>query len=128
PHCAEILLAQARIDRGAGQLAIGKFQTKGVRLDDHLAQEVGSDLVTQSPGTAVNAEDNVSNTESERSSGRIIENFCDFLNFEVMIAGAERSHLVLLAVHRQSGNVLGKSAGHTSVFLDAIEICRKTVA
>src|SRR6266704_4379485 len=47
PHRAQVTLADGRADRRAGELALGERNPRGPGGDRHFAQELGTDLVTQ---------------------------------------------------------------------------------
>ncbi len=53
---------------------------------------------------------------------RGVENLGDGLDLEIVVAGAERAHLVALALLRPVGDEIGPGAVGCAAFLDAVEI------
>src|SRR6516165_4477768 len=58
-HRTEITLADVRIDRRTGELAIGQLDAESRGGHCHFLEELGSDLVTQPAGAAMNGDDNI---------------------------------------------------------------------
>ncbi len=74
-------------------------------------------LTTTSPARRPNA-----------SRRRLVVHVDDVLHFEIVVAGAERSHLVALPPLGRIGDPGGIGAGHRAALLDALEILRPSVA
>ena len=53
-----------------------------------------------------------------------IEDFRDRLHLEIVVAGAERSHLPALALLGALGNALGLGARHQASLLDPLKVAR----
>ncbi len=126
-HGAEIILAQRGVDRRAGELAVGQDDAVARRGDGHFLQELGADLMPETARAAMDADHDVvfANTEGLRCPG--VEDLHDLLYFEIMIAAAERAHLVALAFLGVLGDAVRARAAHLAVLLDVIEIGRAAV-
>jgi hypothetical protein len=85
-HRAQICLADRRVDRRAGQLAVGQFDPVAGRAYRHSLQELSPDLMAQPARAAVNADHHLVRPEAEGRSYVVIVNVGHALNFAVMIA------------------------------------------
>src|SRR5262249_29164014 len=127
-HGAQVALSDRRAGPRAGELAIAERNARVLRGDRHLAQEIGADLVAQPARAAVDADHDRVDFEAEASRGVRVVDLGDALHFEIMIAGAERAHLVALALLRRFGNRSGIGPRHRAVLLDALEVLGPPVA
>ena len=69
-----------------------------------------------------------STAQAECVRGRRVEDLRHALHLEVVVARAERAHLVALPVLRRVGHLRGIGAGHRAVLLDARQVVRAAVA
>jgi hypothetical protein len=90
--------------------------------DGHFLQEFGPDLVPEAARAAVDADDDVVFSDPERVRHIRVEYPRHFLHLEIMVAGAERAHLVTLALLRVVGHAIRPRAAHLAALLDALEI------
>ena len=59
PHGAQVALADLRMDRRAGELAVGKLDARRFRRHHHLLQEFGADLVAKPARAAMDGDDDI---------------------------------------------------------------------
>src|SRR5665811_554213 len=123
-HRAEVALADFRIDRRAGEFAVGKIDTGLFRGHHHFLQELGSDLMAEATRTAMDGDDNVVPCEPEDSGDRRVENLGDRLDLEIVIAGAERPHFPALAFPGAVRHAIGPGASHPALLLDSFVVAR----
>ena len=127
-HGAEIALPQRRFDRRAGEFAIRQVDAVLGRGNRHLAQEFGADLVAEATRTAVDAHHHFAAAQAEAFGNLLVVDLDDLLQFQVVIARAERADLVALPALGMLGNLLRFGAGHAAVLLDAFQIGLAAVA
>ena len=90
--------------------------------DQHRFQEFGADLVTEAARAAMDADHDIAPADAE-GGGRVgIEDLADLLHLEVMVARAERAHLVALASAGLFRDRLRLRAFHAPLFLDTLEV------
>ena len=128
PHGAEIAFAERRQNWGAGQLAIRQVDADFRVLDHHFAQEFGADLVAQPARSAMDGDDDIALRETEGPPCFFVEQPGHFLDFEVMIAGTQRPHLLALAKFCALRNAIGASAFHSAMFLDPVQVVFPSVS
>ena len=127
-HGAEIALPELGRDRRAGEFEIGQADALRRRLDDHLAQKLGADLVPETARAAMDAHDHIAALQSEDCGDGIVEDLRHLLHFEVMVARSERAHLGALARLGVLGDGLGLRARHRAALLDALEVAGDAIA
>ena len=121
-HRAEIVLADLGINRRAGELAIGKTDAVLRGGDRHPLQEIGADLVPEASRAAVDHHHDVAERKAVRPRDRLVVHAGHFLHFEIVVAAAERTHLVALALFRLRRDATGLGVLHLPVLLDSLEI------
>ena len=122
PHRAEVALTDLRIDRRAGEFAIGKVNTGLLRSHDHLFQKLGSDLMAEAPRAAVNGHDNAVLYEPEGICDHRIKNLGHRLDLEIVIARAKRSHFPALAFLGAVRHEIRPGTDHSPLFLDPFKV------
>src|SRR5690606_12760547 len=127
-HRAEIGFADRRADRRASELAVGQAYPVLRGRGRHLAQVLGADLMAEAARAAMDRREDRSLGKAESGRDIVVEDFGDVLDLEVVVARAERAHLVALARACALRDVLRGRAGHSAAFLDALEIRRLAVA
>src|SRR5262249_35225206 len=127
-HRAQILLADRRVDRRAGQLAVWQLDPVAGRARRHLLQELRPDLMAQPARAAVDADDDLVQPDAEGRSDLGVIDFGHALNFAVMIAGVECSYLLALAVPGARRYGFGTRALHPAALLYALRVLRRPVA
>ena len=70
PHGAEIASTDLRIDRRAGEFAVGKHNSRRLRGNHHVPGEFGADLMPEPPRAAMNSDDDTIQLQAERRGGR----------------------------------------------------------
>ena len=117
------------MDRRAGQLAVGqrRCRTRGAP-DHHPLQEFGADLVAEAARAAVDHHDDVALRRPKPRQSRRRQIRGHFLHFEVMVAAAQRAHLVALALFGLLRHVARLGVQHLAVLLDALEVGRRAPA
>jgi len=98
------------------------------RCNRHLAQELGADLVAEAARSAMDGHHALTLRQPENPRGFGVEYFADLLNLQVVVARAQRAHLVTLALAGAFGNVLGPGLLGAAVVLDAVEVARLAIA
>src|SRR3990172_11126767 len=116
------------MDRRAGELAVGKLDAMLARGRDHEGEKFSADLMAEAARAAVNAEDDVALKEAEGRGDVEVDELRDMLNFQIMIAGAERAHFFALPFLGAVGNFIGPGAWNTAVFFDSLQIRRGAIA
>jgi hypothetical protein len=99
-HCAEIAFANLGADRRASEFEIWKHDAVCRCCESHLPQELGADLVAKAARAAMDADDDVAESQAEGRGNAIIPDRGYLLHFEVVIARAERAHPLALAMPR----------------------------
>ncbi len=127
-HRAEIAYSQGRLQRRAGEFPVGQVDAGGGCRDGHLAQVIGADLVAETARATVDAHHHVVRRQAIGARRGGVEDGFDDLDFEIVVAGTERSHLVALALLRLLGNRAGIGACDAAVLLDAREVGRTAEA
>jgi hypothetical protein len=115
-------LADFGIDRRAGELAIGKHDARSFCRHDHFLQEFGPDLVAKAARATVDSDDDIVRRKPEDPGNGSIENLRNRLDLEIMIAGAERTHLPALPFLGAVRNMLRPGARHHALLLDPFEV------
>src|SRR3569832_2595097 len=82
------------MQRRAGKLAVGQGDAVILRSHRHLLEVFGADLMAEAARAAVNAHDDVVERDTDGARHRIVVDRSDLLHLEIMIAGAQRAHLV----------------------------------
>jgi len=77
---------------------------------------------------AVDADDDVARLEPEGAGGIRVAQLDDVLHLEVVVARAERAHLVALTALGGGGHVLRLCTRHRAVFLGSLEVLRMPAA
>ena len=96
-HRPEILLALGAMDRGTGQLPVGQLDAVLGRDFSQRQQRVVAHLIAQPARAGVDHHADEVFFEAHRVGGRFVEDFVDHLDFEKMVARAERAALVAAA-------------------------------
>src|SRR5262249_33393493 len=125
---AEIALAQFRADRRAGELEIGQRDAVRRRGERHLAQKFAADLMAEPARPAMDADNDLARREAKALRDGIVEDLRHFLHFEIVIAGAQRAHLLALALAGAGRDDIGLGAWHGAALFDAVEILGAPVA
>ena len=123
-HGAEIALADFRVDRRAGELAVDEFDARRFCRHHHFLEEFGANLVAEPARAAMDGDDNVVRRKPEGLRDLGVEDFRDDLNLEIVVARAERAHLAPLSLSGAFGDVLGLRARHPAVFLNSFEVAK----
>jgi len=128
PHGAQILAPECRFERRTGQFAVRQHDAVLRRGGRHARQEIGAHLVAQAARAAMDADHDLALAQAEGRRRGGVEHGLDRLHLQIMVAGAERAHLVALAVLGLIGHGPRIGAGHAAAFLDARQILRLPVA
>src|SRR6516225_9590362 len=127
-HGAEITLANLGMDRRASEFEIGQRNAVRRRREGHFAEELGADLVAEAARPAMDADDDVAARQAEHRGDCMVGNRRHLLYFEIVVARAQRAHLLTLAVPRAMRHRLGLGAQNTATLLDPVEILDTAVA
>src|SRR5438046_5202446 len=109
--------------RCASELAVGDRHSRCVCRNGQLAQEFGTDLMTETARAAMHADDNASFAQPEPGRRRMIVSSDDMLDLEIVVARTQRTHRVALPALRGFGNSGVIGAGHSPALLDTREVC-----
>jgi hypothetical protein len=82
PHRAQVALANLRIDRGAGKLAIRQHDAGGVRAQYHFLEKLGPDLVTKPARAAMSGHHDLVLCKAEALGDNRIINLGNGLDFK----------------------------------------------
>ena len=77
----------------AGELPVGHVDAVAAHALVHVAQVVGTDLVAQATRPGVDEHDDLVFMKAQCLRNRRLEDAVDVLNFQEVVAGAERAHL-----------------------------------
>lgn len=127
-HCSEITGADLRVDRSAGEFSVAKLDARGFGRQQHFLEEFCANLVAKPARAAMDGNDNVVERQFEGLSYFVVEDFCNQLDLEVMVARTERSHLAALSFSRAFGDVCGPGARDPAALLNAFEVTRLSPA
>ncbi len=75
----------------------------------------------------MNADDNIAPGNPEGPGGFPVVHLGNFLDFQVVVTGAERPHFIALPFFGMVGDFGGQGICHAAVFLDALEVLRRSV-
>ncbi len=128
PHSAQVARAHRRVDRRAGQLPVDKGDAMLGRGDDHVAQELGADLVPETARAAMHADHDLALGEPEGGGRGGVVNSGDVLDLQIVVARSQSAHLPPLPFLGVLGHVIRPGAGHLAAFLDPRQIRRGAVA
>ena len=87
-------LALGALDRGAGQLPVGQVDAVLGRDVAEFAQGVVADLVAQAAGAGMDHHADAALLQAHDRGGLVVEDLVDHLDFEEVVARAERAALV----------------------------------
>src|SRR6516162_2962760 len=112
-HGAEITLANLGMDRRASEFEIGQRNAVRGRREGHFAEELGADLVAEAARAAMDADDDAAR-QAEHRGDAFVGDRCHLLYFEIMVARAQRAHLLTLAVPRAMRHRFGPGTRNTA--------------
>src|SRR5581483_1326838 len=93
PHGPEISLSLRRLNRHTSKLPVAHVDVVLSHGRIHIGQKIGANLVAQSAGPAMNQNHDLVFFESQDSRGFRKVDFIDVLNFEEVVAAAQRAEL-----------------------------------
>ena len=94
-HGGQVLLPPAGGKPRAGELAVGKGDSRLVDVLDHPRQVIVADLVSEAAGAAVDHDAELAELQAEGRGGLRIEDLLDHLDLEKVVSRPERPELVL---------------------------------
>ena len=121
-HGPQVFLAEFRVDRCTGQLAVGQRQPIARRCHDHPAQEFGTDLVPQATRAAMDHHHHIAQLQAVGLGDGAVEHLSYLLHLQVVVATAQSAHLVALAPFGLLGHQTGLGMQHLPMLLDARQV------
>ena len=127
-HGAQVVAALGGVDRDAGQLPVGQLDVVAAHGLAHLLEVVGADLVAEAARAGVDEHDDLPFNQAHSFSRFGMEDALDVLDFQEVVAGAERGQLRGAALLGALRAGVGTSAGHDAFLFGKDEVFAATGA
>ncbi len=127
-HGCQVVLSFGRIQRRADQLAVGQLDVVAPHSPLEIAHVIRADLVPEATRAAVDLQDQVALHQSHRIGGLGIEDLLDDIDFDEVIAGAQRADLGAAALLGFLAHLSRVSSIQAAVLFGPPEVCLGGVA
>ncbi len=127
-HGRQVVLPLRAAEGSADQFAVG--QDDVVLVDDLLkaGHVVGADLMAKAARAAVNLGHDLAGEEAHRRRGRLVEDLIDDIDFDEVVARAQRAQLVARPLIGPGADLVRVGAVDAAVLLGALQVHLRGVA
>jgi hypothetical protein len=109
-HGGEVALPFRRLHRRAGELAVGEVDAVARHDLHHVPNEVGGDLVAEAARAGVDLHDDLIAGQAEARGFLLVVQRLDHVDLDEVVAGADGAELVVAALLRAGGDLVGIGA------------------